>query len=212
MKTVLDIIKETNLNKIYSSIFGKEVDVTLSLSTPYPIIINNGVGDLFVYSKDGKVLDSASGECLIFPSKDERDWNTWYEKWKEKHSPKTWNGLYPEEDIALIKTRYTDTGIFSSLVPHNCKTTPEEKSAKALIKIRKLIEECYGGNVTNNEWSKDIAKYVIVPRLTSTKLFNVSVTFYNKSNIAFHTSELAGEFLSYPENVQLLKDFYMIND
>ena len=31
-----------------------------------------------------------------------------------------------------------------------------------------------------------------------------------KNNIAFHTIEQANEFISYPENIQLLKDYFMV--
>ena len=33
--------------------------------------------------------------------------------------------------------------------------------------------------------------------------------YFNK-NIAFHTKKQANEFIRYPENIQLLKDYFMV--
>lgn len=85
---------------------------------------------------------------------------------------------------------------------------PIVKSALALLKIHQLIEVGYGGNVTNEEWENAFElKYVI--SCTVDKSFPIHATNCIHT-IAFHTKEQAEEFLKYTENVQLLKDYFMI--
>ena len=86
--------------------------------------------------------------------------------------------------------------------------SPIERSALALLKIHQLIEIGYGGNITNEEW-KEHTKIKYTIDLKDKKLI-CSYTYHFKSHIAFHTKEQAEEFLKYSENVQLLKDYFMI--
>ena len=55
----------------------------------------------------------------------------------------------------------------------------------------------------NNEWK-------FTYQYTKTGIDIIS-TRISKYIIAFHTKEQAEEFLSYPENIQLLKDYFMID-
>ena len=82
------------------------------------------------------------------------------------------------------------------------------KSALALLKIHQLIEVGYGGNITKEEWEKAFElKYVI--SCTADKSFPIHTTNCIHT-IAFHTKEQAEEFLKYTENVELVKDYFMI--
>ena len=59
-----------NGDKVYCTLYG-DVTVTKVSST---ITIEDSVHKLEIYS-GGQVC--VHGECIIFPSKDNRDWNTW---------------------------------------------------------------------------------------------------------------------------------------
>ncbi len=139
------------------------------------------------------------GECLLFPSKDQRDWNKWAEGQKPK-TPKIWGDIKE----CNVETLY-------ALKAFNYKVEePIVKSAIALLKIHQLIEVGYGGNITSEEWEdSSVEKFIIVPH---EKGFKVDHRFKLRAfrHIAFHTAKQANEFLSYPNNRLLLKDFYMI--
>lgn len=142
--------------------------------------------------------------CTLFPSKDQRDWNKWIEEQKPK-VPKTWNELekQPICDSYILgkglgEVEFTKKGV-----------TPIEKSALVLLKIHQLIEVGYGGNVTEEEWDKNYVCFVIRYD-TMYKRFVIGRCVSNIQHIAFHTKEQAEEFLSKQENVQLLKDYFMI--
>ena len=80
----------------------------------------------------------------------------------------------------------------------------------ATVKIAKLIEVVYGGNVSDKE-NKDqsIDKYVILPRYSGG--YSVSRMCYAPDRlIAFKTKEDAERFISYASNSQLLRDYFMI--
>lgn len=76
--TVYDIIKELGVTKGWSPIYGEcpiELNDELSL-----ISITNGVNRM-ILTRSGKFADN--GECLIFPSKENRDWEKELEEKKK---------------------------------------------------------------------------------------------------------------------------------
>lgn len=194
------ILKGHEGETFYSRCFGNvilidHVDLKFKASKEHDEII------LEYYSKGNY---SEKGEQDLFPSKDQRDWNKW-DKENNPKVPKTWSelkttkGLCPK--ILGCKSDICDTYDGTE------KNTPIEKSALALLKIHQLIKAGYGGNVTNEEW-KNIDKYKYI--ISTTFHVESKMHFCSKNHIAFHTKEQAKEFLKYPENVQLLKDYFMI--
>lgn len=87
------------------------------------------------------------------------------------------------------------------------------KKLDASAKIAKIIELGYGGIISEEEWQEAINEgngfYNIV-----WSLFYKSVHVYYDTNykhfISFRTKELAEEFMSYPENVELIRNYNMV--
>lgn len=78
----------------------------------------------------------------------------------------------------------------------------------ASIQIQKLIELGYGGVITDEEWANEhLVKYNI-DYISGAIAYN-DVTD-NYSHISFHTDEQREEFMSHPENVALVKHYYMM--
>lgn len=79
----------------------------------------------------------------------------------------------------------------------------------ATIKIAKLIELGYGGTVTKEEWEDTgLPKFCIY--VSDGKIHSNGFNIHDKHFITFHTCKQREEFLSYPENVELVKQYYMI--
>lgn len=116
--------------------------------------------------------------------------------------PKTWSDTLSNSNFTLYERSYIDN--YKDYVLTSTEISPIARSIIALLRIRQRIEVGYGGNVTNEEWEK---AYII--SCTADKIFTVHATNCIHT-IAFHTKEQAEEFLKYPENVQLLKDYFMI--
>ena len=102
--------------KLYSPIFGdiyfKEIHSDYKLS----ILVENGVYNAS-FTKEGLYYDDANGECLLFPSKEQRDWSKFTAPWynKEKFNP---NILHPFDKV-LIRDNNTQKwrcDIFSYIV------------------------------------------------------------------------------------------------
>ena len=76
--------------KLYSTVFG---DVELEKisndeNDKYPIFIRLHANTIDCVAKDGRYLGNYDGECVLFPSKDQRDWSKFKPK-KPKFDPKT---------------------------------------------------------------------------------------------------------------------------
>jgi hypothetical protein len=81
------------------------------------------------------------------------------------------------------------------------------KSALALAQISQLMPY-YGGEVTNEEWKNNERKFSIVVHNGELKPFT---HVNNKVLISFHTEAQRARFMFFQENIQLVKDFYMIS-
>lgn len=80
------------------------------------------------------------------------------------------------------------------------------KSAMAMASISQLMPY-YGGKITNEEWKGNAPKCTI-ERLNSTIIKSFSRFGYQF--LAFHTEEQRDRFMSFEENMQLVKDYFMI--
>lgn len=117
--------------------------------------------------------------------------------------PKTWKDLEKVNPNSRLCSIYHAIGYVSDY-----NFTPQEKSALALLIIRELIEVGYGGNPSIKEKLPTNSYYEIDIDLHGN--FTVDYDALPTSLIVFHNIEQAEEFLSYPENIQLLKDYFMI--
>lgn len=82
------------------------------------------------------------------------------------------------------------------------------KSALALAQISQLMPY-YGGEITEKEWKNvRLKKYGVL--LYNSKIVT-NIYYDTKQMIGFHTEEQVNKFLSFPENVQLIKDLYMVD-
>lgn len=62
--------------KLYSSVYGEVKFLRIGIQKEYPIeceVIQNKSNQGF--AKDGRGLSNYNGECILFPSKDQRDWS-----------------------------------------------------------------------------------------------------------------------------------------
>lgn len=79
--------------KFYCSLYGevlfKRIDKD---SSSYPIKVDsNIVGHTTNLTRKGQFINTPEGECILFPSKDQRDWNKFTAPWykKDRFDPST---------------------------------------------------------------------------------------------------------------------------
>ena len=69
------LLKAPKGTKLYSLIDG-EVTLKDFKHCDFPILVTDKFGNDHFYSVDGKYRNTGVGECILFPSKECRDWST----------------------------------------------------------------------------------------------------------------------------------------
>lgn len=107
--------------KLYTPLFGEVVFEGISDSEVFPITTTNSRNIPCAFTKEGFYNDAyTDAECLLFPSKDQRDWDKFTARWykKEKFDPTT---LKPFDRV-LVRDTYCQNwtcGFFSHIVSFN---------------------------------------------------------------------------------------------
>ena len=91
--------------KLWSSVWGDVTLIRTNCENPFPIALATKVGSAYALLRsNGKMYDRKEAECLVFPSKEQRDWNKFERFWDkpkvEKFDPKT---LHPWDKILVRK-------------------------------------------------------------------------------------------------------------
>ena len=73
--------------KLYSTVFG-EVEFESINDIIGPIVVKTNIGDHECFTADGKMFARYNGECVLFPSKEQRDWSK-FRPSKPKFNPNT---------------------------------------------------------------------------------------------------------------------------
>ena len=90
--------------KFYSSVYG-DVSFQGIGDLVYPIQVSNKRAGVVLLSEKGRFLIGV-GECILFPSKDQRDWSKFTAPWykNEKFDPKT---LKPFDKVLVSDEHHT---------------------------------------------------------------------------------------------------------
>ncbi|MBJ2188135.1 MAG: hypothetical protein JFR41_05860 [Muribaculaceae bacterium] len=142
---------------------------------------------------------SENGEVIAYPSRAlyeqyPLDAAKAWSKWRNAQKRKVWG------DIKACKSY-----MLNLCAQHNL---PIDKSVSAMFKLRHLIEIGYGGNPTTAE-KLILDLYGVDWRDGGWHVINLRECI---DTIAFYTRDQAEDFLSHPENRQLLDEFYMTKD
>lgn len=103
---------------LYSPMFGEVELYWVRIEDDGPIVIEDEYGDLWKFSKDGS-YSFYEGDCLLFPSKEQRDWSR-FEVKKKRFNPRN---LMPFDKV-LVRDYLHDEWIctFFSHIRQNCKS------------------------------------------------------------------------------------------
>lgn len=142
--------------------------------------------------------ENSTFECIKF--KKRVDVNIWEDIPRAEGIYINNTSEFSHVDTSNYKNNSWDRNIFSDI--------QYAKSALAMAQISQLMPY-YGGEITKEEWDDfDLTKYVIT-RCGNNSETGVAHSYYEF--LAFHTEEQRDRFLSFPENVQLVKDYLMID-
>ena len=97
---LVEILKDCQKGtKLYSTVFGEVELDSIDVVSSHPICVVFPSGD-DSFTKDGKMFDGCDGECVLFPSIDQRDWSKFKPK-QPKFDPKT---LKPFDKVLVRDT------------------------------------------------------------------------------------------------------------
>lgn len=85
---LIEILKDCPKGtQLYSTVLGEVEFEEIGISPNYPIVVSRS-GGFEKFTKDGMLYCSCDGECVLFPSREQRDWNK-FKPEKPKFDPKT---------------------------------------------------------------------------------------------------------------------------
>ena len=111
---LIEILKDCpEGTKLYSPVFG-EVEFEGINDIIGPIIVTTNTGNAECFTADGKMYTYYNGECLLFPSKDQRDWS----KFKPKQPKFNPNTLKPFDKVLVrdINSEKWKIQLFSHII------------------------------------------------------------------------------------------------
>ena len=92
--------------EFYHAVYGRVYFICIDLNRTYPIRLSfsQEISDDVGVTSKGLLNNNHNGECLLFPSKDQRDWSKFTAPWykKEKFDPKT---LKPYDKVLVRDSR-----------------------------------------------------------------------------------------------------------
>ena len=121
--------------KLWHTCFG-EVELSDMVNTiVYPICFQLSDGRMRAVTKDGKMFDKYDGECVLFPSKDQKDWNKFkastqkvkvtlhpFDKVLVRIDGKWMCELFSHEDCEGNYKYICTGGYYSDILPYNNDT------------------------------------------------------------------------------------------
>ena len=123
--------------KLYSTIFGEVTFCHIDENDMYPIKVMTGKKCNGKVSANGKHYVEFNGECTLFPSKEQRDWNKFTAPWykKDKFNPKTlktydkilvkrYDGIWMATFLSYynkfrLESTTINNGIYKHCIPYN---------------------------------------------------------------------------------------------
>ena len=105
--------------KLYSTNFGVVKFDEIGNNPNYPIVVSH-IGGFEKFTKDGRLYCICDGECVLFPSKDQRDWSKFKPK-KTKFNPQT---LKPFDKVLARNDREDWSCVLFSHIAKDEETYP----------------------------------------------------------------------------------------
>lgn len=112
---LIEILKDCPKGiKLYSPLFGEVEFQEVTAGVDSPITVRLKYGNIYSFTLAGRIFTSYEGECLLFPSKEQRDWSKFKPKTQPKFDPNTLNPF----DKVLARNDREDWGcmFFSHIV------------------------------------------------------------------------------------------------
>ena len=141
--------------KLYSPIYGEIYFEEIRSNDRYPISTITKSNYTATFTKEGFHYVDEEGECVLFPSKEQRDWNKFTAPWykKEKFDPKTLKPfdktVVKKHETCKWKVDFYSHKIEDSVFPFRCigdiykYCIPYNEETKHLVGTKAEVPEFY---------------------------------------------------------------------
>lgn len=138
----------------YHTVYGTVLFNSIDLDSEYPIRFIVGKNQVNSVTKSGLAISDYKGECLLFPSKDQRDWSKFERFWdKPKKEKFDVNTLQPFDKV-LLRTNerniwepdffgYKDGNWIMCVTTGNVECIPYNEETKHLVGTKEDCPEYY---------------------------------------------------------------------
>lgn len=128
---------------------------------------------------------------------------------KKKRTINTFSDLVEIKGFHIDKSSKESIKVWES-TPNNIIVFIDKKHAKSAMAMAKISQlmPYYGGAITDKEWKNNDTKFVI--ELYKENILVKDICTNRHNFLAFHTKEQRDRFMSFEENMQLIKDYLMI--
>ena len=118
--------------KLYSSVLGEVELEGVTDSVNYPIIVKLneeqfGARIIETFTSDGRLIATYEGECVLFPSRDQRDWS------KFKHTCEFKDGDILSYQTVRFATEEEKQKLFQAIKDNRYKWNAETKTLEKLV-------------------------------------------------------------------------------
>lgn len=122
-----------------------------------------------------------------------------------KSKIRTWDDVEKENEAIKNIYKELESDVLKDL-PY--KERQLIRKMLAIYQIQQLIELGYGGIVSEEEWCNNQADFIGIYYCPKSKTYEFRVPLLYHF-ITFRNRKVAEEFMSYPENVKLVQQYYM---
>ena len=96
--------------KLYTPLYG-EVEFEGIIYGKFPIVVTDEFRNIY-FTEKGLYYDAPNAECLLFPSKEQRDWSKFTAPWLEKQGkPNPYSGVSFKHIGHIWDMRARDSGV-----------------------------------------------------------------------------------------------------
>ena len=108
----------------YHTVYGTVLFNSIDLDSEYPIRFIVGKNQVNSVTKSGLAISDYKGECILFPSKEQRDWSKFVRFWDKpkvkKFDPKTLQPFDKVLGFYEVEGGSWECNIFSHLIGKEC--------------------------------------------------------------------------------------------
>ena len=121
---LIELLKDCPIGtKLYSTMYGDVKFESINEKKSHPIIVRIGEDHTECFSIDGKIYSFYDGECILFPSREQRDWSKFNPK-KPKQPKFNPNTLNPFDKVLARNDGEDWSCVFFSHIVKDEETYP----------------------------------------------------------------------------------------